>query len=234
MSRPKVRSDRFRHRKSPRVRPSIEALDTLLHRSEIRLPRPQLEQLWQYHALLRRFNEPDHDLTRIIGFESIVVKHYVDCLFVAKLVRLPPCLLDVGTGAGFPGIPLKIAHPDLRLILAEPRPRRVAFLKTVVGELGLGEVEIFEHKVTSRSFRRPVAGVITRALETIEKTVLRTSACTAAGSRLLFMKGPAVGAELERAMARFEGQVRLVLDRSYVLPGTTLERRLIVLERLTT
>lgn len=204
---------------------------TLLQQCGIELNQAQLQSLWRYHQLLRTRNA-ELNLTRIFNFESIVVKHYVDCLCVGDRVSLPSPLLDVGTGPGFPGVPLKIRYPEIEMVLAEPRPERVTFLGEVVETLGLRGVEVFPHRVVSRSFTRVVPGVITRAVETIDKTLLRTSACTGEGSRLIFMKGPNVDAELKDALARFGAQYRLVDDQAYTLPGTTHERRLVVLERL--
>jgi 16S rRNA (guanine527-N7)-methyltransferase len=203
----------------------------MLQRAGIRLDQGQLDLLWRYHQLLRKHN-PELNLTRIFNFESMVVKHYVDCLCVGDKVSLPSPLLDVGTGPGFPGVPLRIRYPNLKVILAEPRPERVAFLEQVRAALGFDDVEIFPHRVVSRSFQRVVPGVITRAVEVIEKTLLRTSACTDAGSRLIFMKGPNVDEELRDALRRFEGRYRLEADHAYRLPGTPHERRLIVIERL--
>lgn len=205
-------------------------MNALLQQAGIRLNQRQIELLWRFHNLLRRRNA-ELNLTRIFNFESIVVKHYVDCMCVADRVQLPSPLLDVGTGPGFPGVPLKIRDPDLQVILAEPRPERVDFLGEVVETLGLTGVEIFPHRVVSRSFTRVVPGVITRAVETIDKTLLRTSACTAPGSRVVFMKGPNVDTELADALRRFGDRYRLEADHAYTLPGTPHERRLVVLER---
>ena len=190
----------------------------------------QLKQLWAYHNLLRARNH-DRDLTRLIGFETIAVKHYLDSLVVGELVELPSPLLDVGTGAGFPGIPLKIRFPKLRITLAEPRPRRVAFLNEVINKLGLKGIEVFGHKVVSRSFHSPVSGVITRALETIDKTILRTSACLQRGGHLFFMKGPNTDAEIKEAEKRFSPDYALVDDIAYRLAKTTHQRRLVIFQR---
>jgi len=202
----------------------------MLKQSGISLNQQQLHQLWAYHNLLRSRNQ-DRDLTRIIGFESMVVKHYVDSMIVGKFVSLPSPLLDLGSGAGFPGIPLKIRYPHLRFTLAEPRPRRAAFLKEAVALLHLKNVDVFEHKVVSRSFRQPVKAVITRAVEDIEKTILRTSACITTGGLLIFMKGPSVDPEIEVALKRFRNAYRLTINERYHLPGTHHLRRLVVLER---
>ena len=203
----------------------------LLRGAGIDLLPAQIGQLWTFHGLLRAGNH-DRDLTRLVGFENIVIKHYIDSMYVTQLVKLPSPLLDVGTGAGFPGIPLKIRVPSLRITLAEPRPRRVEFLRNTCQRLGLRDVDVFPHRVVSESFQRPVAGVITRALETIVKTLARCSACTPVGSQVFFMKGPAVDAEIEEAKQRFGQEFRLVQSRRYHLPRTQHERRLVIYERI--
>jgi 16S rRNA (guanine527-N7)-methyltransferase len=194
----------------------------LLEKASIRLLGHQLQQLWRYHNLLRKYNET-RELTRIIGFENTVIKHYVDCMIVGQYVKLPSPLVDIGTGAGFPGIPLKILFPHLELTLAEPRPKRIEFLQIVIQTLGLKNTRVFEHRVVSRSFQEPMAGAITRAVETIDKTILRTSACLSEGGRLIFLKGPNVDPELKEMQRQ---------DTAYSLPGTRHNRRLVVLEKL--
>ena len=179
-----------------------------------------------------RARNTDQELTRIIGFEPIIIKHYVDCMIVGKFLELPYPIVDVGTGAGFPGIPLKIRYPHLKITLAEPRPKRIAFLKEVIHSLKLKNVDVFEHKVVSRSFRTPMKAVITRAVETIDKTMLRTSGCLEVGGKLIFLKGPAVDPEISEVRKRFGEYFKLTLDKRYELPHTGHSRRLVVYEKL--
>lgn len=210
-------------------RPSEKLLKLRLDDAGIKVNDQQLQQLWRYHSLLRLRNQ-DRDLTRIVGFESMVLKHYIDSMIIGRFTQLPSPLLDIGTGAGFPGIPIKIRYPHLEVVLAEPRPRRAQFLREAVDSLGLSRVSIFDHKVVSRSFTRAVAGVITRAVETMDKTFLRSSAAVRVGTQLIFMKGPNVDEELSSFEGRFGEFVSKRLDHAYVLPGSHLDRRLIVFE----
>lgn len=212
-------------------KPSFQKLKFLITASGIHLNEHAMAQLWRFHNSLRQRNQ-DRDLTRLVGFDSMVQKHYIDCLIIGKFIRIPSPILDIGSGAGFPGIPLKIAYPKLRMILAEPRPNRVAFLNEVIDELALTDIEVFDHKVVSQSFQKPVNAIITRALEPIEKTFLRTSASLGKGGLFIFLKGPAVDPEVTQALNRFAGKIRVVLNHSYRLPGTPFERRLVVLEKL--
>ncbi len=221
-----------RHGGGDGERPSPEVMQKMLQKAGIELDDKALKRLWTFHNLLRERNH-DRDLTRLIGFHTIVTRHYIDCMLVGKMYDLPSPILDVGTGAGFPGIPLLIQNPELTITLAEPRPRRVLFLKEAIQKLGFTKADVFDHKVVSRSFNKPVKAVITRALETMDKTCLRTSACLGVGGELILMKGPNADDELKETLKRFKNRFQLKLDNSYVLPGTTHDRRLIVLEKLT-
>jgi 16S rRNA (guanine527-N7)-methyltransferase len=228
----KKRHNKFRPFSSPRVNPTKENMATMLQKAGIALKPTQLEQLWKYHQLIRKRNE-DRELTRIVGFEAMVVKHYIDCMIVGDLCRLPSPIVDVGSGAGFPGIPLKIRYPNLKMILAEPRPKRILFLNEVIQELGLKDIEVFEHKVVSRSFTSPVKAVITRAVETMDKTALRTSAALEVEGQLIFMKGPNADDEIKDMKKRFGNAFHLLSDKAYTLPDSPHERRLVIYQKKT-
>jgi len=190
----------------------------------------QLRQFWAYHSLLRERNA-ELNLTRVHNFTNMLLKLYVDSVLPADMLDLPSPLLDLGTGPGMPGIPIKIYRPGIDLILAESRGKRVAFLSQVVARLGLSGVRIVAGRITPR-FEEPVAGVITRAVEPMDETLERVQGCLAADGRVVFMKGPRCGPEIERAGARFENEFSLILDHPYTIPTTRHERRLLVYRRL--
>jgi len=181
---------------------------------------------------LRKKNA-EYDLTRIYQFDNMVQKHYVDCVLAAKLLewKLPSPLLDIGTGAGLPGILLKIACPETEMILSEGRHKRIAFLHEVVQTLGLKGIEIYEGKIYP-TFSRSVSGVITRALESIPKTLDRVMKSLVPGGRAIFMKGPSCNDELEEALRAFGHAYKPLQDISYTIPHSPHRRRLIVFERL--
>jgi 16S rRNA (guanine527-N7)-methyltransferase len=189
-----------------------------------------LDRLWAYHGLLRAANA-ELNLTRIHNFEAMVLKHYVDSLMVLRYVDLPSPLVDMGSGPGLPGIPLKLARPEVEMILAEPRGARAEFLRRVIAELGLTGIEVHAGKVTPR-YTRPVQGVITRAVGTIATTLGQVSGCLVPGGRMIFMKGPECDAEIEEARAVLGSSYRLVADTPYTLPKSPHRRRLVVYERL--
>ena len=202
----------------------------LLQQSGIDFSDAQLAQLWSYHNLLRQSN-PELNLTRIHNFTNMVLKLYVDSILPGMMTDLPSPLLDLGTGPGMPGIPLKIAFPHLEMILAESRGQRVTFLESVIDQLKLDRISVVGKSINSR-FEIPVAGVITRAVEDIGATLDRISGCLDAGGHAVFMKGPRCDAEIDAAVERFTGRYQLLENRSYRIPNTLHARRLVVFKRL--
>src|SRR5689334_12482929 len=102
----------------------------------------QLDQFDIYTAELRRWNE-QVNLTAIDDQAGIVTRHFLDSLRCAQSWgSAPQSLVDIGAGAGFPGLPLKILRPELQLTLVESIAKKAAFLRHIVGTLGLTDVEI--------------------------------------------------------------------------------------------
>lgn len=210
--------------------PTIENMEALLRECGIELNRRQLKCLWVYHGLLREYN-PVLNLTRIRNFRSMVLKLYADSLLPADLVDLPSPLLDLGTGPGMPGIPLKIYRPQLEIILAESREKRADFLQRAIDHLKLTGIRVVAGRITPR-FEEPVAAIITRAVETVERTLERVSGCLDTNGRVIFMKGPRCEAEIAAAGSRFHTTYDLELDRPYTIGHTLHQRRLLVYRRL--
>ncbi len=97
-----------------------------------------LKRLEKYAKLLVEWNEKIN-LTAILDPEGIAVKHFLDCLMIFKYVDIPlgASVIDIGTGAGFPGVVMKIARPDIKLTLMDSLAKRITFLENLCGELGL-------------------------------------------------------------------------------------------------
>ncbi len=201
---------------------SKEVFFELFIKSDIILSKCQLESLYEFHHLVRSFNNK-YDLVRTINFKNLVQKHYIDCCYIARYVDFEPPLLDIGTGAGFPGIPLKIMFPEKEMILAEKRLKRIEFLDMAIRRLGLERINTYPHSINYNSLVS-CRSVITRAVESIEKTLARTDSLLPQKARVFFMKGPNVGAEIKQRFGSFILQERI----DYRIPGTSLSRSLII------
>jgi len=210
--------------------PAIDSMQALLRECGLRLDQRQLNCLWMYHGLLREYN-PILNLTRVRNFKNMVLKLYADSLLPADMLELPSPLLDLGTGPGMPGIPLKIYQPQLEIILAESRKKRADFLQLAIDQIKLTGIRVVAGRITAR-FEEPVAGVITRAVETIERTLERISGCLDTNGRVIFLKGPHCDAEIAAAGSRFHDTYEQVVDQPYTIPHTRLQRRLLVYRRM--
>ncbi len=202
----------------------------MLHRHGFELPGARLTQLAKFHEMLVERNRV-LNITRIWNLDDIVLKHYVDCFLVARLEpELGSPMLDLGTGGGFPGIPLKILRPELHVILGEGVRKRVDFLRDVRTELALEKMDLIGRNIDN-DFVYPVKTVITRAVEPIRDTLGRVRACTSPGSHVIFMKGPNVDPEKDMVRNKWGKLFEEVRDHAYLLPGSPYQRRLVVYRR---
>ena len=225
--RPNQRIDR----KGPPPVTTPEEMGRLMARHGFALPPDKVELLTRFHAYLIDRNRK-LNLTRIWNLEEMVVKHYVDCLIVTRFIKeIPGPLLDIGTGGGFPGIPLKILLPDLHIILGEGVRKRVNFLSDARAELGLKKLDVIGRNI-DRDFEYPVKSVITRAVEPMQDTLKRVQNCLLQGGIAMFMKGPSVDPEKVEVDRRFEGFYQEIADHAYTLPGTEYKRRLVVYRKV--
>lgn len=206
-------------------KPNIKLLNKILLMQNIKLNQDELDKLWLFHTLIIKHNK-DRDLTRIINFDSMATKHYVDSLIVNNLVKLKSPILDIGSGAGFPGIPLKIINPDLEICLAEPKKSRVDFLNMIIKKLDLKKIKVHPHKIVRATKFDSFNTIITRAFETIPKTLFRVENLITSNSKIIFMKGP--NSEKEKGEASFASPFyKLSNDITYKISSNDY-RKLIV------
>ena len=106
----------------------------------------QLEQFFEYMNLLIEWNEKIN-LTAITEPKEIIIKHFIDSLTINKYIEKNNKIVDVGTGAGFPGIPIKIYRPDVEVTLVDSLNKRINFLNEVISKLGLEKIDTIHSRV---------------------------------------------------------------------------------------
>jgi 16S rRNA (guanine527-N7)-methyltransferase len=123
----------------------IDELLALCRHEQIELNSHQALLCQRHIELMLRWNRRSN-LTRITQPEAILVKHLLDSLLPARWLPERGTAVDVGTGAGFPGVPLKILHPNLRMVLLESHGKKVSFLKLLLAELRLEDLEVLQRR----------------------------------------------------------------------------------------
>jgi len=160
------------------------------------------EKLVRYHALLMDWNTR-MDLTAVTDEDEMMDRHYVDSLMALKTPGLIPAggkLIDVGTGAGFPGMPLALACPQLQVTLMDAQQKRLTFLQAVVDELGVKNVKLV-HKRAEDGARDPFLReqfdlAVARAVAPLAVLVEYLLPFVKVGGKALCWKGPALADEL--------------------------------------
>lgn len=204
----------------------------------LRLRTSQLKALEQYESLLVEWNKRVN-LTAIRDPEEIRIKHFLDSLTCLKVMRELPAerMVDVGTGAGFPGLPIKIVCPAVQVTLFESVGKKADFCRRVVDSLGLEGVDVVQE-------RAEVGGQMSQHRERYDWAVARAVAgmpvlaeyllpLVRVGGRMLAMKGesgPAEAHQAENAIHVLGGRLKQVVP--VTLPGVAEERFLVVADKV--
>jgi 16S rRNA (guanine527-N7)-methyltransferase len=201
----------------------------------IELTEEQVRAFEQFTAELRKWNRRVN-LTAITSDNEIAVKHIIDSLFLARLLNGTEQLLDVGSGAGVPAIPLKIAKPGLEVISVDAVGKKIHFQRHVARMLGLGRFEAIHARVESLhgTHGRRFDVITSRAFSDLGLFVRLTAPLLAKGGRLIAMKGPAASNEMEESkaeLASLHHEVRSI--HPYRLPLNSGERCLVVIRACT-
>jgi len=191
------------------------------------LPATAARRLLAHLALLEQWNRR-FNLTAVRDVDTMVARHLLDSLAVARFVR-GDSLIDIGSGAGFPGLPLAVARPQLQVTLLDSRMRRVEFLRAVCAELQLGNVEVVRARVEDYRPARKFDTLTVRAFAPLARTLRLTVNLHRPGARLLAMKGRAPDAEIAAAGVDAAAKSAITVHKLSV-PFLRAERHVVIAE----
>ncbi len=200
------------------------------------LAEEQTRQLMAYLVLLLEWNEK-MNLTAITEEREVVLKHFADSLSLAPAIGQGALsVIDVGTGAGFPGLPLKIARPEIRLTLLDSLQKRIGFLEEVTAQLGLENVSCIHSRAEdggqNPAYREQFDLCVSRAVAALPILLEYCLPFVKVGGYFAALKGPdaeAEAAESRTALEKLGG--RLTEIRDVDIPGTDLAHKLVFIEK---
>lgn len=182
------------------------------------------EQLLQFVQLLIKWNRV-YNLTSVRKPDDIIVRHILDSLVVVPYLEAQR-VLDVGTGAGLPGIPLSLACPDTQFVLLDSNNKKVRFVRQAVAELGLDNVTVEQTRVEDYRPGQPFDAVVSRAYSSLAEMHAQVERLLAPGGRLLAMKGVYPLAEMDAL--KEAGLASEIIPLR--VPGLDAERNLVILK----
>ena len=208
----------------------------LANKININLTENQIEKFYKYMKLLLEWNEKIN-LTAITDENEIVLKHFVDSLTSLKYIKENDNIIDVGTGAGFPGIPMAIMMPNTKITLLDSLNKRINFLNEVIKELNLKNVETIHSRSEDCGkdilYREKYDISIARAVANLSTLSEYLLPFVKIDGKMICMKGSEVEEELNNskyAIKELGGEISL--QDEFCLPDTDIKRNIIVIKKI--
>lgn len=215
-----------------------QIFDQKLEQLGIVLTENQKQQFDKFYELLVEWNKV-MNLTGITEYEEVNEKHFVDSLSIVKAIDMNQVssLIDVGTGAGFPGIPLKIVFPHLKVVLLDSLNKRINFLNTVISELGLKDISTIhgraEDFAKKTEYREQFDLCVSRAVANLATLSEYCIPYVKKSGMFIPYKSGEIDEELEqskKAIYVLGGKTENVVK--FQLPGTEIGRSFVVIRKL--
>ena len=200
-----------------------------LKKINIELTKDQQSQLEKFYQLLIEWNK-QINLTRITDKEDVYLKHFYDSLTIAKVIDLSKIdtLCDVGTGAGFPGIVLKIVYPNLKITLVDSLQKRINYLNQIIKELNLKDIKAIHTR--GEDYKETFDVVTSRAVANIETLVKYTMHLVNKKGIFIAMKGN-IDNELTKPIEKkLSRKYKIIKIEKFQLPKENSERSLVVIK----
>ncbi len=175
------------------------------------------------------------NLTAIRSEKGIILKHFLDSLSVYPYLIKPSMLLDIGSGAGFPGIPLKMVEPSLEVTLIDSVRKKVDFQRHIIRMLGLKGIQAIHGRVQDKEILKSMEGrfdiVISRAFSDLRTLLILSFPFPKKGGRVLAMKGETGSEEIQLLSKIEQARYRFQKTISFSLPQSSFKRSILLFEK---
>ncbi len=201
----------------------------------VRFSVEQIDKFYKYMNLLIEWNEK-MNLTAIIEPSEIILKHFIDSITILKEIKDQEMVVDVGTGAGFPGIPLSIMNPTLKITLVDSLNKRLIFLQEVINELNLKNVELVHARAEefgqNNKFREKFDIATSRAVANLSTLSEYLLPLVKSNGKVISMKASNAKEEIKDAQKAIEilgGKIKSIDE--FNLPQSDIGRTIIVINK---
>ncbi len=213
----------------PENKAAINLLKKEAAELNIALNNKQLLLFDGYLTELQHWNKKIN-ITAITETDEIIIKHFIDSLVLVNLGELCGKLADIGSGGGFPGIPLKIAKPELFVVLIESKRKKANFMRHILRKMGLSGVEVFNGRSEEFKQKEYFDCAVSRAFADVQTFWEHARPLLKKGGRALAMKGKNL--DREKLFNNFkEKQIGSFTKKTYVLPFQKGLRTLIIMQK---
>lgn len=204
------------------------------------LSNQQINQFNQFYEMLIDKNKV-MNLTAITEYDEVVLKHFIDSIVIYKKISddKVKSIIDVGTGAGFPGIPLKILFPDIRLTLLDSLNKRILFLNEVINKLGLKDIDCIHGRAEDighlPEYREQYDLSVSRAVANLSSLSEYCIPFVRVGGKFISYKSGNIEEELKDAKSAIQLLGSKIDDvEKYTLPNSDMQRSLVVIRKVKT
>ena len=212
-----------------------DTMQNYLKELNIELSSRQIEQFYNYMDLLIEWNKVIN-LTGIVEPNDIIIKHFIDSLTVLNSIKKTDSIIDVGTGAGFPGIPIKIAYPETKIVLLDSLNKRINFLDEVINKLELKDIQTIHGRAEDlgqdKNHREKYDIAIARAVAPLNVLLEYLSPFVKVNGKCICMKGSNYLEEIENSKNAINvlglGEENI---QEFVIPNTDIKRAIITVKR---
>lgn len=214
----------------------FQKIDEYTYELKIKLSEEQKEQFFNYMNLLIEWNKKIN-LTAIINPDEIILKHFIDSITISEYIEENSYIADIGTGAGFPGIPLKILRKDIEVFLVDSLSKRIKFLDEVIYKLKLDKIKAIHSRAEdlgkNKNYREKFDIVTSRAVANLSTLSEYLIPLVKINGKCLCMKGPGVKEEIENsknAVKILGGTISNISE--FNLPNSDIQRTIIEIEKI--
>lgn len=211
-------------------------IEKYFHKMNLKISKEQKEKLYNFMKILIERNK-QFNLTAITAEKEVILKHFIDSIIIEKYIKAEDSVIDIGTGAGFPGIPLKIIKEENKFILLDSLNKRVNFIEEIIQMLELKNINAIHSRAEdagqNEKYRESFDIATSRAVSRMNVLIEYMLPFVKVGGKCICLKGPNIEEELnesKKAIEMLGGKIEEA--KEIILPESDLARSIVIIKKI--